>query len=149
MSVTPKASWGWVKAMLHSVYDQPDAEAVHAQFNRVVDAGRQALSHGLAPRGSRHRHPRLHPLPKPVWLQQPLRAAQPRDPPPHRRRRHLPRPWLDHPARRCRLAKQHDESAEGRRYLGPEVLAKSRAALISTENTDTEQENPTPAALTA
>ena len=38
MAVTPKASWGWVKAMLHSIYDQPDAEAVHAQFDRVVDA---------------------------------------------------------------------------------------------------------------
>ncbi len=38
MSVTPKSSWGWVKALLHSVYDQPDAEAVHAQFDRVVDA---------------------------------------------------------------------------------------------------------------
>src|SRR5881628_403953 len=32
MAVTPKAQWGWVKAMLHSVYDQPDADAVHAQF---------------------------------------------------------------------------------------------------------------------
>src|SRR3954469_9238407 len=38
MAVTPKSSWGWVKALLHSVYDQPDAEAVHAQFDRVVDA---------------------------------------------------------------------------------------------------------------
>jgi putative transposase len=38
MSATPKVSWGWVKAMLHSVYDQPDAEAVHAQFDRVLDA---------------------------------------------------------------------------------------------------------------
>src|SRR3954466_10411024 len=38
MSVTPKSSWGWVKALLHSVYDQPDAESVHAQFDRVVDA---------------------------------------------------------------------------------------------------------------
>ena len=36
MSVTPKSSWGWVKALLHSVYDQPDAESVHAQFDRVV-----------------------------------------------------------------------------------------------------------------
>jgi len=35
--VTPKASWGAVKAMLHSIYDQPDATAVHAQFDRVVD----------------------------------------------------------------------------------------------------------------
>src|SRR4051794_30714155 len=38
MSVCPKASWGWVKALLHSVYDQPDAEAVHAQYDRVLDA---------------------------------------------------------------------------------------------------------------
>jgi hypothetical protein len=33
MAVTPKSSWGWVKALLHSVFDQPDAEAVHAQFD--------------------------------------------------------------------------------------------------------------------
>ncbi len=38
MSATPKSSWGWVKALLHSIYDQPDAQAVHAQFDRVVDA---------------------------------------------------------------------------------------------------------------
>ncbi len=38
MDVTPKSSWGWVKALLHSVYDQPDAQAVHAQFDRVVEA---------------------------------------------------------------------------------------------------------------
>jgi transposase-like protein len=38
MSVTPKASWPWVKTLLHSVYDQPDAASVHAQFGRVLDA---------------------------------------------------------------------------------------------------------------
>src|SRR6185312_12798480 len=38
MSATPKAQWAWVKAMLHSVYDQPDADAVHAQFDRLLDA---------------------------------------------------------------------------------------------------------------
>jgi putative transposase len=38
MSVTPKSAWGWVKALLHSIYDQPDANAVHAQFDRVIDA---------------------------------------------------------------------------------------------------------------
>jgi putative transposase len=32
MTATPKNTWGWVKALLHSVYDQPDADAVHAQF---------------------------------------------------------------------------------------------------------------------
>ncbi len=38
MSATPKSSWPWVKALLHSVYDQPDADAVNAQFDRIVDA---------------------------------------------------------------------------------------------------------------
>ena len=38
MSVTPKASWPWVKALLHSVYDQPDAGSVHEQFDRILDA---------------------------------------------------------------------------------------------------------------
>jgi len=37
MSVTPKSLWPAVKAMLHSVYDQPDADAVHAQFDRLLD----------------------------------------------------------------------------------------------------------------
>ena len=37
MSVTPKAMWPAVKAMLHSVYDQPDAAAVNAQFDRLLD----------------------------------------------------------------------------------------------------------------
>ena len=37
MSVTPKSMWPAVKAMLHSVYDQPDAGSVHAQFDRLLD----------------------------------------------------------------------------------------------------------------
>jgi transposase-like protein len=38
MAATPKSAWGWVKALLHSVYDQPDTDAVHAQFDRILDA---------------------------------------------------------------------------------------------------------------
>src|SRR4051812_37239711 len=38
MAVCPKSSWPWVRALLHSVYDQPDAGSVHAQFDRVLDA---------------------------------------------------------------------------------------------------------------
>ena len=37
MSVTPKTMWPAVKAMLHSVYDQPDAGAVNSQFDRLLD----------------------------------------------------------------------------------------------------------------
>ena len=47
------------------------------------------------------------------------------------------------------LAEQHDEWIEGRRYLGLEVLAKSRLALIATTDPQADQEVQTPAALTA
>jgi transposase-like protein len=43
MAATPKASWPWVRALLHSVYDQPDAVSVHAQFDRVLDAVTEKL----------------------------------------------------------------------------------------------------------
>ncbi len=47
------------------------------------------------------------------------------------------------------LAEQHDDWIEGRRYLGLDVLARSRMALINTDETTTEKEDLTPAALTA
>src|SRR3546814_5602909 len=39
MSVTPKSMWPAVKAMLHSVYEQPDPASVHAPFDRLLDYG--------------------------------------------------------------------------------------------------------------
>jgi transposase-like protein len=38
ISATPKSSWPWVRALLHSVYDQPDTASVQAQFDRILDA---------------------------------------------------------------------------------------------------------------
>jgi hypothetical protein len=34
----PEGQLGWVRAMLHSIYDQPDDEAVHAHFDRFIQA---------------------------------------------------------------------------------------------------------------
>jgi putative transposase len=48
MSAVPKNSWPWVKTLLHSVYDQPDAESVHAQFDRVLDALEHKLPKAFA-----------------------------------------------------------------------------------------------------
>jgi putative transposase len=48
------------------------------------------------------------------------------------------------------LAEQHDEWAEGRRYLGLDILVRSRFTKINTESANTdESEVMTPAALTA
>jgi hypothetical protein len=63
--------------------------------------GRQAAPRGRPPRDRPRRRPRVHRLPHgglaPDLVEQPARAAQPGDPPAHRRGRHLPRPRRPHP----------------------------------------------------
>jgi transposase-like protein len=144
MAATPKASWPWVRALLHSVYDQPDAASVHAQFDRVLDA----LSEKL-PKVSEHLDTaRVDVLPftgfpKELWRQ--IWSNNPSE-------------WLNREIRRrtdvvgifpdrdslirlvgAVLAEQHDEWAEGRRYLGLEVLARSRVTAVPDTATGSEE----------
>src|SRR5664279_1020528 len=37
MSTCPESAWPAVKTLLHSVYDQPDATSVHAQYDKMLD----------------------------------------------------------------------------------------------------------------
>ncbi|WP_036491621.1 IS256 family transposase, partial [Nocardioides sp. CF8] len=70
MSVTPKSMWPAVKAMLHSVYDQPDAPAVNAQFDRLLDYVEEKLPdvyEHLA--GAREDILAFTAFPKDVWTQ--------------------------------------------------------------------------------
>jgi putative transposase len=151
MSATPKSSWGWVKALLHSIYDQPDAEAVHAQFDRVVDA----LTEKLPAVADHLEDARTDILaftafPKEIWRQIWSNNPNERLNREIRRRTDVVGIFPDR-ASIIRLvgavlAEQHDEWAEGRRYLGLDVLAKSQ----STNATPTEEvTEPTMQALTA
>ncbi len=134
MAVTPKSSWPWVKALLHSIFDQPDAVSVHAQFDRILDA----LGHKLPAVADHLESARADVLaftafPKEIWRQI----------------------WSNNPAERLNreirrrtdvvgifpgrsaitrlvgavLAEQHDEWTEGRRYLGLDVLTKARLPM--------------------
>ncbi|WP_244931475.1 IS256 family transposase [Nocardioides sp. W7] len=148
MSTTPKSSWGWVKALLHSVYDQPDADAAHAQFDRVVDA----LADKLPTVAEHLEEARADILaftafPKEIWRQIWSNNPNERLNREIRRRTDVVGIFPDR-ASLVRLvgavlAEQHDEWAEGRRYLGLDVLTRSQTTPeVSTEPT-------TIAALTA
>ena len=142
MSTTPKSFWAWVKALLHSVYDQADAASVHAQFDRVADALAEKL-----PRVAEHLEKVREDIlaftafPQEIWRQI----------------------WSNNPNKRLNkeirrtdvvgifpdrnaiirlvgaiLAEQHDEWAEGRRYLGLDVLALAQALGTTTEEVTAE-----------
>lgn len=131
MSATPKSSWPWVKALLHSVYDQPDAASVHAQFDRIVDA----LA-GKLPAVADHLETARADIlaftsfPKEVWRQIWSNNPNERLNREIRRRTDVVGIFPDRNSIirlvGAVLAEQHDEWAEARRYLGLDVLAKSQ-----------------------
>ncbi len=151
MSATPKSSWGWVKALLHSIYDQPDAEAVHAQFDRVLDALTGKLPHVAEHlEDARADILAFTAFPKEIWRQIWSNNPQERLNREIRRRTDVVGIFPDR-ASIIRLvgavlAEQHDEWVEGRRYLGLDVLARAQAVDTTTVEEVTEPQLP---ALTA
>jgi transposase-like protein len=132
MSITPKNSWVWVKALLHSIYDQPDADAVHAQFDRILDALSEKLpavaDHLDAARADICA---FTAFPKEIWRQIWSNNPNERLNREIRRRTDVVGIFPDR-ASIIRLvgavlAEQHDEWAEGRRYLGLDVLTRAQA----------------------
>ena len=145
MAVTPKSQWGWVKALLHSVYDQPDAESVHAQFDRVLEGLYEKL-----PAVAEHLElARCDILaftgfPKEIWRQ--IWSNNPNE----RLNREIRRrtdvvgifPNREAVIRLVGavLAEQHDEWAEQRRYLGLEALKHARTVLTARTHDDDPEE---------
>ncbi|ALB19715.1 Mobile element protein [Mycobacterium tuberculosis] len=153
MAATPKPSWPWVRTLLHSIYDQPDAESVVAQYDRVLDALTDKL-----PAVAEHLDTARTDLlaftafPKQIWRQIWSNNPQERLNREVRRRTDVVGIFPDR-ASIIRLvgavlAEQHDEWIEGRRYLGLEVLTRARAALTSTEEPAKQQTTNTPALTT-
>ena len=141
MAVTPKSMWPAVKAMLHSVYDQPDATAVHAQFDRLLDYVAEKLPavHDHLD-GARADILAFTGFPKDVWTQ--IWSNNPAERLNREIRRRTDAVGI-FPTREAIvrlvgavLAEQTDEWAEGRRYLGLEVLARCRVNIVPSTNTE-------------
>jgi transposase-like protein len=143
MAATPKSSWGWVKALLHSIYDQPDAEAVHAQFDRVVDALAEKLP-AVAEHLEQARADILAftAFPKEIWRQIWSNNPNERLNREIRRRTDVVGIFPDRTSIirlvGAVLAEQHDEWTEGRRYLGLDVL--TRAQSVNATNQEVTEE---------
>jgi len=138
MAVTPKSAWGGVRALLHSVYDQPDADAVRAQFDRILDSLGEKL-----PQVSAHLDAARADIlaftafPKEVWRQVWSNNPQERLNREIRRRTDVVGIF---PARDALirlvgavLAEQHDEWTEMRRYIGLDILSRCRHATTTPE----------------
>ena len=139
MAATPKSAWGWVKALLHSVYDQPDADAVHAQFDRILDALAEKLPAVAAHLDAAQADIlAFTAFPKAAWRQIWSNNPQERLNREIRRRTDVVGIFPDRTALvrlvGAVLAEQHDEWTEQRRYLGLDTLAKSRLAKITNQN---------------
>ena len=132
---------------------QPDAESVVAQYDRVLDA----LT-GKLPKVAEHLDAARAELlaftafPKQIWRQIWSNNPQERLNKEIRRRTDVVGIFPDRTAIirlvGAVLAEQHNEWIEGRRYLGLDVLGRSRATLTTTDEPTPEDPTTTPA-LTA
>jgi transposase-like protein len=140
MPITPKTSWPWVKTLLHSVYDQPDADSVHAQYDRLIDTINDKLP-AVAEHLETARPDVLAftTFPKQLWRQIWSNNPQERLNREIRRRTDVVGIFPDRNALirlvGAVLAEQHDEWTEGRRYLGLDILAKARTTPTTATTT--------------
>jgi putative transposase len=134
----PKSAQPWVLTLLRTIFDQPDAAQVHAQFDRVVDA----LSEKF-PDAAEHLDTARADLlaftvfPRELWRQIWSNNPQERLNKEIRRRTDVVGIFPDRPAVvrlvGAVLAEQTDEWTEQRRYMGVEILTRARQTVADSK----------------
>jgi putative transposase len=135
LSKVPKSAQPWVATLVRMVFEQPDAEAVAAQFAQVV-----ATLEAKFPAAAEHLDAARDDLlaftafPREIWRQMWSNNPQERLNKEIRRRTDVVGIFPDRSSVirlvGAVLAEQNDEWTEARRYMGLEVLAKARLRPI-------------------
>jgi transposase-like protein len=147
LTKVPKSAQPWVATLVRTVFDQPDAEAVHAQYARVV-----ATIESRFPAAAEHLDAARDELlaftayPREVWRQVWSNNPQERLNKEIRRRTDVVGIFPNRAAIirlvGAVLAEQTDEWSEARRYMGLEILTKARLAAVTDEGHHTDQPQP-------
>jgi transposase-like protein len=138
LAKVPKTAQPWVATLVRTIFDQPDADAVTAQFDRVVEAIEQRF-----PAAAEHLDDARGDLlaftvfPREIWRQIWSNNPQERLNKEIRRRTDVVGIFPNRAAIirlvGAVLAEQTDEWTEARRYMGLELLNKARLTTIDTE----------------
>ena len=142
LAKVPKSAQPWVATLVRTIFDQPDATAVHAQFDRVLDSISEKF-----PAAAEHLDDARADLlaftafPRELWRQIWSNNPQERLNKEIRRRTDVVGIFPNRDAIirlvGAVLAEQTDEWVEGRRYMGLELLGKARLTRANTERHDT------------
>jgi putative transposase len=147
LAKVPKSAQPWVATLVRTVFDQPDADAVHAQYARVV-----ATIEAKFPDAATHLDDARADLlaftafPREIWRQIWSNNPQERLNKEIRRRTDVVGIFPNRAAIirlvGAVLAEQTDEWTEGRRYMGLELLHKARLTALTDARHDTDQPDP-------
>jgi putative transposase len=139
LTKVPKSAQPWVATLVRTVFDQPDADAVKAQFDRVV-----ATIEAKFPAAAEHLDAARDDLlaftgfPREIWRQIWSNNPQERLNKEIRRRTDVVGIFPNRAAIirlvGAVLAEQTDEWTETRRYMGRELLTKARLAILDSES---------------
>jgi transposase-like protein len=142
LSRVPKTAQPHVATQVRTIFDQPDTEAVTAQYDRVVTAlGEKFPDAAVHLDDARDELLAFTAYPREIWRQIWSNNPQERLNKEIRRRTDVVGifPGRDALIRLVGavLAEQSDEWTENRRYMSLELLAKSRIRIVTTEPTPT------------
>ena len=143
LTKVPKSAQPWVATLVRTIFDQPDTDAVRAQYGRAV----QAIAERF-PDAADHLDDAREDLlaftafPREIWRQIWSNNPQERLNKEVRRRTDVVGIFPNRAAIvrlvGAVLAEQTDEWTEGRRYMGLEILAKARLTVITSEGPSNE-----------